>query len=167
MSRSGYSDDDYGNGSFAMWRGAVRSAVNGKRGQAALKELLVALDAMPEKKLAAESLVTVEGDFCTLGVLGSARGVELTALDPEDWDSVANAFDLAPAMVREIVYVNDEELNELKWIDVEVCGPMKPWMRHNQRVAVPIENLPQLRWGHMRDWVVRNLKAKEPLSRRD
>ena len=45
MSRSGYSDDDE-DGRLAMWRGAVQSAIRGKRGQAALRELLTALDAM-------------------------------------------------------------------------------------------------------------------------
>lgn len=48
MSRSGYSNDGE---NIAMWRGQVASAIRGKRGQAFLRELVEALDAMPEKRL--------------------------------------------------------------------------------------------------------------------
>src|ERR1700754_1072963 len=112
MSRSGYSDDCE---NLGLWRGAVARAISGERGQAALKELAAAMDAMPEKTLAAESLVNHEGEFCTLGVLGQARGLDMSLIDPEDYDWVADAFNLAPAMVREIVYENDEVVNTCKW----------------------------------------------------
>lgn len=47
MSRSGYSDDcDH----IELWRAAVDAAVSGKRGQAFLRELLGALDAMRAAK---------------------------------------------------------------------------------------------------------------------
>lgn len=50
MSRSGYSDDyDFDNWQLIRWRGAVNSAINGRRGQAFLKELLTAIEALPEK----------------------------------------------------------------------------------------------------------------------
>ena len=106
MSRSGYIDDGDCDDVLAMgrWQGQVASAIRGKRGQAALRELAAAMDAMPVKALAAESLVTADGEFCTLGVLGQARGIDMAPIDPEDWDAVAKAFNLAPAMVREIVY---------------------------------------------------------------
>ena len=48
MSRSGYSDDCE---NLGLWRGAVEKSIKGKRGQAFLKEMLVALDSLPEKKL--------------------------------------------------------------------------------------------------------------------
>ena len=105
MSRSGYTDDCE---NLGLWRGAVERAIKGRRGQAMLRDLLAALDAMPEKVLVPDSLVDAEGDFCTLGALGHARGIELSNLDPEDPDAVAAAFGIAPAMVREIVYMNDE-----------------------------------------------------------
>jgi hypothetical protein len=44
------------NGACIRWQGVVKSAIRGKKGQAFLKELLSALDAMPEKKLIAEEL---------------------------------------------------------------------------------------------------------------
>lgn len=160
MSRSGYSDDCEG---LNLWRGAVERSIRGKRGQAALKELAAAMDEMPNKVLAAESLVTEDGEFCTLGVLGQARGIDMNAIDPEDWDAVAAKFNLAPAMVREIVYENDEVLDDYKWVDVEVYGPTRPFERRvrSVRVTIPEETLGPLRWTRMRQWVKSNL-IKEP-----
>jgi hypothetical protein len=65
VSRSGYSDGCEG-WDLIRWRGAVESAIRGKRGQAFLKELLAALDALPEKKLVANELVTLQGQVCIL-----------------------------------------------------------------------------------------------------
>jgi hypothetical protein len=56
MSRSGYSDDYDDGNSLAMYRGVVASAMRGKRGQAFFRDLVDALDAMPEKRL-------IEGDL--------------------------------------------------------------------------------------------------------
>ena len=143
MSRSGYADDD--DGELGLWRGAVQSAINGKRGQSALRELLAELDAMPEKALAAESLVTADGEFCTLGVLGAHRGIELKSIDPEDWDAVAKAFGLATAMVREIVYENDE------------CGRTGEYLPGGKWVCSP--ETCEERWQRMRKWVDENIKS--------
>ena len=65
MSRSGYTDDGWDDES-AQWAsiryaGALKSAMRGKRGQAFLKELLAALDAMPVKRLIREHL-EIDGD---------------------------------------------------------------------------------------------------------
>ena len=170
MSRSGYTDDD-GDDPLAMgrWRAAVRSAVNGKRGQSALHSLAAAMDAMPEKVLAAESLINAEGEYCTLGVLGQSRGMDMSKIDPEDWDAVARAFDLAPAMVREIVFENDEITNTYRWVDVEICGPMPPHhyhpygQRHCRTVRVDIDpaEVAANRWQHMRNWVASHIKPAQ------
>jgi len=159
MSRSGYTDDDCGG--IGLWRGAVRRSIKGKRGQAALKELAAAMDAMPNKVLAAESLVTEDGAFCTLGVLGQVRGIDMKPIDPEDWDAVAKAFNIAPAMVREIVYENDEGLDDYEWIEVAAYGPIRPFERRHRSVRVPIpeETLGPERWTRMRLWVEVNLLA--------
>jgi hypothetical protein len=101
MSRSGYSDDIDG-WALIRWRGAVTSAIRGERGQAMLRELVQALDALPEKRLASGSLVTAEGDYCTLGALGRARGMDMAPIDPEDREAVAKAFGVAEALAAEI-----------------------------------------------------------------
>ena len=134
MSRSGYGDD-CDEGSLGLYRGAVQRAIDGKRGQAMLRDLLVALDAMPVKALAVESLVTAEGEFCTLGVLGHARGLMMPPVDPEDFDNeaVARLFGVAPSLIREIVYENDE--GDLFCIGV---GPAQRWERMRGWVAAQL-----------------------------
>jgi hypothetical protein len=94
MSRSGYSDDNDDNWSLICWRGAVNSALRGKRGQAFLTELATALDAMPVKRLVTEQL-QADGDFCTLGVVGQSRGLDMTVIDPDDAEAVADRFGIA------------------------------------------------------------------------
>lgn len=160
MSRSGYTDDYGDDDPLAMgrWRGAVNSAIRGKRGQQTLREILAALDAMPVKALAAESLVTEEGEFCTLGVLGVQRGIALDKLDPEDPEGVAEAFGIAPAMVREIVYMNDEFIGEWEWVEVE--GPPNRFYGQNLPTAsVHIKDSAERRWNYMRKWVADHLKT--------
>jgi len=103
MSRSGYCDDGENNWEMICWRGAVSSALRGKRGQSFLKELAQAMDAMPVKRLVTEEL-QAEGEFCTLGVVGNARNLDMSVIDPDDSDVVAEKFGLAEAMVREIVW---------------------------------------------------------------
>lgn len=106
MSRSGYSDDCE-QWDLIRWRGAVNSAIKGKRGQAFLKEMLAAMDALPEKKLIEGELQ--EGDaVCAIGAVGKQRGMDMTALDPTDRETVAYRFDIAVAMAAEIVFENDE-----------------------------------------------------------
>jgi hypothetical protein len=109
MSRSGYSDDydDYDQWQQIMWRGAVASAIRGKRGQAFLREMLAALDALPEQKLIAHNL-EVNGAVCAIGAVGMARGVDMSKIDPEDYNTVAGKFGIASAMAQEIVYMNDD-----------------------------------------------------------
>lgn len=127
MSRSGYS---YDCDNLAMWRGAVRSATFGKRGQKLLSDLLVALDAMPVKELIAGEL-EADGAHCALGVVGKVRGVPLVELDPEDRDAVGQAFDIAPALAAEIVYENDEVG---RWSET----PAERWCRVRAWVALQI-----------------------------
>lgn len=133
MSRSGYSED-HDDWSMIRWRGAVASAIRGKRGQGLLVELRDAMDAMPVKELIAHELIA-EGSFCTLGVVGHARGIPLTEIDPEDSATVACQFNIAEPLVKEIVFLNDE------------AG----WHAET----------PQKRWTRMRQWVEQNIKTTE------
>ena len=88
-----------------------------------------ALDAMPDKRLIADSL-QAEGEFCTIGVLGAKRGVDMAALDPDDREAVGEAFGISPAMASEIVFMNDEgswqtETPEQRWVR------MRKWVDSN------------------------------------
>lgn len=119
MSRSGYTDDCE---NVAMWRGQVASAIRGKRGQTMLRDLVAALDAMPEKVLIKGDLVTEDGCVCALGALGQKRGVNLDALDTYDYDELGKTFNIAHQLAQEVMYENDEghwkETDEERWARV-------------------------------------------------
>jgi hypothetical protein len=106
MSRSGYSDG-MENWALIRWRGQVASAIRGKRGQQLFKELAEALDAMPEKKLIAHEL-KCEAGYCALGVVGEKRGLNLDLIDPKQPEAVAEHFNIASQLCKEIVFQNDE-----------------------------------------------------------
>jgi hypothetical protein len=134
MSRSGYSDD-CDNWDLIRWRGAVASAIRGKRGQSFLKEMLTALDALPEKRLIAEELEK-DGEVCALGVIGRARGIDMSQLDPEDYGAVSIAFGIPRALAQEIMFVNDDYL----------------WWK---------EATPEKRFATVRKWVEKKLITAE------
>lgn len=136
MSRSGYNDDsgDYEQWQQIMWRGRVASATRGKRGQAMLRDLVAALDAMPQKRLIAHNLIA-NGEVCAIGSLGLARGVAMEAVDVDDFDTLAKMFDVAASLVQEIEWMNDEG-------------------------ACVWRETPEQRWSRMRDWVAGQIKAE-------
>lgn len=106
MGRHGYIED-LDNWALIMWRGRVASAIRGKRGQAMLREMRDALDAMPDKRLISQELQSDE-EVCALGALGRAKGVDLATLDPEDHDGLAKQFNVAPCLIQEVEWINDE-----------------------------------------------------------
>lgn len=131
MSRSGYSDD-YDQWSLIRWRGQVASAIRGKRGQAFLRELIAALEEMPKKQLIRQEL-RKDSDVCALGAVGARRGINLEALDPDDYEVIAHEFGIAHQLVQEIEFENDE---------------------HGDR------DTPEERWNRIHKWAHRNLKAE-------
>lgn len=168
MSRSGYTDDIDDNWRHIMWRGRVASSIRGKRGQAMLCELLAALEAMPDKRLYPNNFATADGEFCTLGVLGAARGTKMDDLgnaeDGCDERIVAERFGVAAPLVQEIMYINDEWVQDWKYVDVEICGPIRPYYpdygRHHKSVCVNDDRAPYKRWKIMHDWVTQQIKEK-------
>ena len=142
MSRSGYTDDFDDYWPYIRYRGAVNSAIRGKRGQAFLREMVAALDALPSAELGAHELITDQGEVCALGAVAWARGMDLCTIDPDDASSVSSEFGIAEAMAREIVFMNDDDFG---WGET----PFK-------------------RFHRMRQWAVSNLKeTPNPHTRRD
>lgn len=132
MSRSGYEESDGSGDNWAniCWRGAVASALRGQRGQAFLRELLAALDALPVKELV-EGELEYNGQVCALGAVGKARGIDMSQIDVYDSRLVAHTFGIADAMAREIEWMNDHSLYEIT---------------------------PAKRFARVRDWVAGNIK---------
>lgn len=136
MSRSGYSEDCDGS-ALQLWRGAVQKSITGKRGQQLLRDIADAMDAMQDKKLVADELVSADGDFCTLGVAGLARGVveKLKQIETDDRETIAKLLDVAPSLVAEISFENDN-----------------PFSYHSNET-------PERRWSRMRAWVAAQIKT--------
>ena len=132
MSRSGYVDDyDYDNLIY-LWRGTVTRALNGKRGQSFLRDLVAAMDALPAPRLIESALQAANGEVCAIGSVGLARGVGMGSLDPYDAYAVSAKFNIAQAMAREIAWINDE--------------------------AGHLIETPEQRWARVHAWAVRNIK---------
>ena len=135
MSRSGYSDDyDDLDGmlAFGRWRAIIASASRGKRGQAFLRSLLDALDAMPVKELARDDMVDDSGCMCALAVLDKHRGGDPARLDPYDHESLGREFNIAHQLSQEVMFINDESY---------------PW---NDKAK---------RWQEVRDWAAKQIIA--------
>jgi hypothetical protein len=145
MSRSGYDDCDDDRWSFIMYRGMVASATRGRRGQALLKDILIAMNAMPVKRLIAHELEQ-ESSVCAIGAAGRLRGVDMSGLDPDDPETVAGRFDVADCLAREIVWMNDE------------CGYTHEWLPDQRQWR---EETPEERFRRMRKWV--RSQIKDPL----
>lgn len=108
MSRSGY-DSQY-DPAQNLYRANVERAIAGGRGQQFFKDLVAALERLPDKRLIADKLEDHEG-VCALGALGRARGLDLSTFDPEDAATVARIFRVAECLAREVVYENDEGID--------------------------------------------------------
>lgn len=132
MSRSGY-DDGCDGWDLIRWRGAVNSAIKGKRGQVLLSEMAKALDAMSVKRLISDKLISHDGGVCALGAVAKHRGLNVDGIDPENSEQVCVAFNIAEALAREIAYENDEYYGQT----------------------------PESRWKRMREWVNANLKPTQ------
>lgn len=142
MSRSGYVDgcdvvwDKHQMWKYIRWRGAVSSAIKGKRGQAFLRELLKALDEMPVKELITEKL-ECSGKFCALGAVGNSRGLDMSRIDVGDQRAVAKKLDVAHSLACEIMHENDD-----------------PW-------DGPLDETGSQRWKRVRQWVAEQITAGE------
>lgn len=118
-----YEGDDYDEEYYWLavgrWEGNLRRAINGRKGQRALRELREALLALPERRLIAGELATPEGEVCTVGALVAYRRARKSGLsieeaakavaldDPEPWEGYERdpetgdyTVDVTPPWVR-------------------------------------------------------------------
>jgi hypothetical protein len=129
MSRSGYNEDyDDDNWSLIRYRGMVASATRGERGQALFRDILIAMNGMPVKRLIAHALEH-NGAVCAIGAAGRVRGVDMSKLDPDDAETVASKFNVADCLAREIVFENDENSGWKKETPEARFERMRKWVR--------------------------------------
>ncbi len=132
MSRSGYTDDFDEEWRLWFYRSAVESAIKGRRGQQFLRDLIIALDALPVKRLI-EGELEEGGEVCALGSVGKMRGLSMEGIDTSDRDELSRLFGIAPSMAAEVMYENDE-------------GAFR-------------SETPEHRWVRVRQWAVENVKV--------
>lgn len=153
MSRSGYSDECENVG---LWRANVDRAIAGERGQKLLRDMLVALDAMPVKRLIEGAIQESSGDVCALGSVALLRKMDVTDLDECERDDVAKAFGIAPTLAAEVAYINDEyHRGEC----VTLQGPREQctYDRWGGGYSVFVPETPEERFVRVRAWVIENL----------
>jgi hypothetical protein len=143
MNRSGYDDYDGDAADLNLYRANVERALAGRRGQAFLKEMLAAMDALPEKKLIPGLMQEDSGEVCAIGSVSKARGIDMERLnqlaedeDPDLPRAIAKQFGIAACMAREIMY----------WNDADARDP----------------ETPEQRFARMRKWIERQIKAEAP-----
>ncbi len=150
MTRHGYVDNgDLESLELGRWRGRVASAIRGRRGQKLLHRLKESLEAMPFRELIPEDLQDEHGGVCALGSIGVHEKLDLSELDPEESEGVAEFFDIADPMAREIVYENDEYFFKPIW-KVRIQEKLFTWgSEYNEN---------EQRWHYMYWWTCSKIK---------
>lgn len=121
MSRHGYREiDDYDALAHGRWRAQVASATRGKRGQAFLRELAAAMDAMADRRLIRQELIAADGSCCTIGVVCQSRGIDVSSVDLDDTEAIGDMVGIAHQLAAEIEFENDDggwygETPEERW----------------------------------------------------
>lgn len=150
--RIGYSDDEDFPGQFELWQANCQRSLNGKKGQAALKELEVALLALRDKRLIADKLQDANGDVCALGALARYKGQLIATAEAEDgaedeWeendmDAEMEEFGVSLGMPRlvawKVVSKNDIEIRGTYDYSKEPRGtfvPVTPEQRYERLLA--------------------------------
>ncbi len=158
---------------WALQRANTVRQIKSKRGQAFLRELLAALEALPEKKLI-EGAIAKGDHVCALGALAMKRRVDAGEsrqavladlashnVDPDNddwdglyvWDWAVNAL-AAPHLISwEIPAENDD--GGKKYVGMEMRGPTGGPER-----SVPVYEMiaPEDRYRRMVKWIRAQLK---------
>jgi hypothetical protein len=168
MGRSGYQDyeggDQYDELRASGWAANVRRCIGGRKGQAFMWELLLALQALPRRELITGGLIDQEGCPCALGAVALSRGkdvppdLRVTDEGEPDEDYFAEAmggfFGIKDLLAREVMYHNDEAD---EWHHPETGAVVTSWPCYDKR-QVRTTDMPAERWQRMREWVVSNLR---------
>lgn len=124
---------------WGRYEAAKRSTLRGRRGQAFLRKLIAALDALPKPELSEGALADrATGCVCALGAVALAQGDSFDDLAQDDgnWspEDIATWYDISPTLANEVIIENDD------------------WRDGNSA------EIRQSRWRHVRAWAVRHLQ---------
>jgi hypothetical protein len=113
--RIGFSEDEDYPGQFNLWQGNCKRSLKGRKGQAILQELEVALLALPEKRLIADHLQDEAGGVCAVGALALYKN-KLTPelIDGEDdMEDVGQDLGMPRLVAWKVVCLNDYDLDHV------------------------------------------------------
>lgn len=168
MSRISYSDEEEVPGQFALWQANCRRSLDGKKGQAALRELEAALLALPDKRLIAGKLIDGDGEVCALGALAQYKGHALVAekVDDDGWDEIDLDGEMEdfgvelglPRLVAwKVVCLNDIEIDGHY---ETLAGPiMERYDSYRMQQFIPAT--PEERFEKILAWVQRKIQPPE------
>jgi len=148
MSRLYEGDDDWEPWMNGQRAGALRSAIRGRRGQQFLRDLVNALDALPEPELSAGALEDKEtGCCCAFGAVRRHRGAESVPLGfhpmEEDVtpDHLTEPFDVSRALAWEVVEAKEG------WSKSNLPGARRQRFKDVRRWAVGALLVPPIEGG--------------------
>jgi hypothetical protein len=148
--RINYSEDEEDfPGQYGLWQANCQRSIEGKAGQKALKELEVALLALPEKRLIADELEDAEGEVCAIGALKKHRGVDVES-DPEEMEEVGVELGMPRLVAWKVVALNDIEIDG-KY--VEAAGPTRWGIPFSTFIPVT----PEERYEQVLAWVQKQI----------
>jgi hypothetical protein len=147
-SRSGLiSSNDCDHWSYIRWRGAVASAIKGKRGQAFIRELKEALEAMPAKRLIKDELINAEGEVCAVASVMKARGLDASSVHVDDYDRIAELLGVNAKLIQEIEWENDHARKFY----------VLPYTGYAYQAKTHYDESPEQRWKELHGWCEANL----------
>lgn len=123
MSRIGLVEEENFPGEFFLQERNRERSLAGKKGQAALRELVAALEAMPEKRLCKWAMVDDEGEVCALGAYvlrkriqrGDTYAQAIKTIDHEGENrmshDLASHYEFPAAAAWAVAFRNDEILD--------------------------------------------------------
>ncbi len=166
--RLNYTDEEDYPGQFNIWQANCNRSLQGKRGQAALKRLEVALLSMPTKRLIREAISEVNEDagrleVCALGAVAMMEGHEKILYSDEEPEEAGKAMGFPRLVAWKVVEMNDIQFDgEYRWVE----GPTKPqyeWERARYRaegIHQWFDYTPEERYEKVLTWVRSQLRSE-------
>ena len=161
MGRIEYSEEEDFAGQFELWQANCHRSMQGKKGQAVLREMETALLALPSKRLITGNLVDPHGEVCAIGALAQSRG-EITdnmiGQGEYDMEGVGITLGMPRLVAWKIVSMNDMELT-----DSELVFPEGPYRWPSERPHVYLRITPERLYERMLGWVQSQIVEGEAL----